>query len=609
MSGDRHSLTWLLLAVATGLLCAAPLKAAFVVPDGQTEPFGSWTRGDANSSYAEWDIFGSATAPNPPDVGQNGASGATVTEVSDPPSGAFLSGSGNIYSFSGVTQFAMEMPGLDLGQSYNTRLVAQLVTLGSEVDLDSMRLSFDAGTQQLAADSVVELGRIVLGGFGGEAVTTQFVWDLNATSPESFALEFQAAESSMSLDRLVIDTFSSLASTTELVGDFDGSGMVDEGDYDVWKQQFAQQGEGLSADANGDLVVDTADYTMWREHIGETNATLLSGSSLTTVPEPETKTLLAIVVLLAASRCGLHWFLQPALPRPSRRAARSGFSLVELLVVIAIVGILVALLLPAVQAAREAARRSACQNNLKQIALGMHQYDDTAGRLPPALPDGHAYTTSAFVWTLPYLEQAAIFGEYDFSQGPDQGTNAALTKQSLPVFLCPSMVTMDGSQPEGMGSYGVSTGSGFSRFPIKIATGEPDPSNHNGAIIDPIRGRTSLAKITLGDGTSHTFLAGELDYGLNNFAERQGGEGSGAGGSTRWALAYPGVTWCSTAGKFNSDRLITGFLEWETFRGDHPGGVMMLMVDGSVQFTSDDTAPETLDALATRAGGEIIPAE
>ncbi len=283
-----------------------------------------------------------------------------------------------------------------------------------------------------------------------------------------------------------------------------------------------------------------------------------------------------------------------------------GFTLIELLVVIAIIGILVALLLPAMQAAREAARRVSCVNNLKQIGLAMHQHNDAYKRLPPAVPEDHAYTNSAFVWCLPFIEEGNIYGQYDFSVGPNDGTNAELTSRSLSVFLCPSMNTLDGSRPPGMASYGICTGSGSSRFPVAIATGKPDPKNHNGAIIDPIRGKTSLAKISTADGTSQTFLAGELDYGLVNYHERTGGTGTTAGGTTQWAFAYPGVTWCSTVGVFNSDRLVTGFLEWETFRSEHPAGVNMLFCDGSVRLMPSDTNEVTLDSMAARNDGNVI---
>ena len=97
------------------------------------------------------------------------------------------------------------------------------------------------------------------------------------------------------------------------------------------------------------------------------------------------------------------------------RGNRSGFTLVELLVVIAIIGILIALLLPAVQAAREAARRSQCANNLKQLALSLHNYSDTFKSFPPA-----GITTNQLSWhvfVLPFIEQTSLHDQFSFVQG------------------------------------------------------------------------------------------------------------------------------------------------------------------------------------------------
>lgn len=130
---------------------------------------------------------------------------------------------------------------------------------------------------------------------------------------------------------------------------------------------------------------------------------------------------------------------------------RRGFTLIELLVVIAIIAVLIALLLPAVQQAREAARRTQCKNNMKQIGLGMFNYESTYSRFP--LPvfsscrnDFLGGTSTAgllttTVWSLailPQIDQGNTFNQYNSNLSSYDPVNANAVKTVVPAYLCPS---------------------------------------------------------------------------------------------------------------------------------------------------------------------------
>ncbi len=294
-------------------------------------------------------------------------------------------------------------------------------------------------------------------------------------------------------------------------------------------------------------------------------------------------------------------------PRVSN-SARLAFTLVELLVLIAIIGILIALLLPAVQAAREAGRRTQCSNNLKQIGLAVHGYHDIYKRLPPAWTDPARANESAFTHVLPYMEQTSAYHRYDFAQGNSHPNNLQVVAQRIPGFLCPSCnyvrqvpITGCDANDRAPGTYAFSTGS-------------DDPwaatTPHNGAIVyyrpdDATTPATRISSIL--DGTSNTFLSGESHWGFTDYLFAAGPcTGQARGGFTYWSSPYPLATAFTTRGPFNPRSMSGDSTRLSNYRSSHPNGVNMGLVDGSVRFLQETISSTTLNALATRQGGETV---
>ncbi|WP_152053014.1 DUF1559 domain-containing protein [Tautonia marina] len=317
-----------------------------------------------------------------------------------------------------------------------------------------------------------------------------------------------------------------------------------------------------------------------------------------------------------------------------------GFTLIELLVVIAIIGILIALLLPAVQSAREAARRIACNNNLKQIGIAMHQYHDTNGCLPPANL-GPVYQFSPLARVFPFLEQAALFSAINFDLGLRAGGNAPVrpenltaTQTEVAVFLCPSdgnnRIILDPQYRPA--NYVASAGSGV-----------PDDGNFLAPLADGVSFVSSLVSFAnIQDGLSNTAMVSEslVGEGRDTAAGTRGDvkrqylhlgseqppanrpsiENCGVGASFPWRgnRNYGWAVGRLDAALYNHfllpndrqpDCYHTHVRGWKAARSDHPGGVNLLFCDGHVGFLKDTVNPMTWRALATRRGGEVISAD
>jgi len=304
------------------------------------------------------------------------------------------------------------------------------------------------------------------------------------------------------------------------------------------------------------------------------------------------------------------------------RRPTTGFTLVELLVVIAIIGILIALLLPAVQAAREAARRSQCSNNLKQIALALHNYHGSAQVFPPSSTSGfgagvwyypgtgptdpriHLHSFASLL--LPYLEQGNLAGQINYNVSSLDPANRAMASKILPFYRCPSYAGKD---------YSVDplyvTTVGYDKFAIRnyAVLGARTVVGLSGAI--PADGlmfpgsRTAFRDVT--DGTSNTIAFCET----REESSAVWIDGTSAALAARWTdLTSP--TFAGNTVSINYTPYFPGGVFPNSIgqmygpSSFHPGGAQHAMVDGSVKFLSQTMDAGIYDALTTRAGGEVV---
>ena len=312
-----------------------------------------------------------------------------------------------------------------------------------------------------------------------------------------------------------------------------------------------------------------------------------------------------------------------------RVTTRIGFTLVELLVVIAIIGILIALLLPAVQAAREAARRSQCSNNLKQLALGIHNYADAHKTFPSGYmsnvvpPVVDVTEQSHWGWgalVLPYVEQESLHSQLQVgprSLHANLLTTAGRTALQTPLatFVCPSDTgpALNDFGPTYDAAYATYekrvTSDGTDRIPIAksnyVGVGCSSVSSTPPAGIltyGPATGvffRNSATKFRdITDGTSNTLMLGERSFRINDLTV---GAGNALGFSTQ------------AAGDYNRGPLGSlGIPYWginqtvsnrshqhRAFHSLHPGGVQFALCDGSVRFISENIDYNTRTVVST----------
>lgn len=294
---------------------------------------------------------------------------------------------------------------------------------------------------------------------------------------------------------------------------------------------------------------------------------------------------------------------------------RDGFTLIELLVVIAIIAILIGLLLPAVQKVREAAARMSCSNNLKQIGLGLHNYESTFGKLPPGYTSGTATVDGdnlgpGWGWAtylLPYIEQENLYRQINLNLDIMHSSHTVVRTTLLRTYRCPSDSPI-------ADRFNVPSATGTQLGQLAFANyvgcgGTYEVSGFPDTNTGVAHRNKSYSLVDIKDGTSNTMFVTERQSKLSPMTTWVGAVTGGINPPLNPALEEEAAQTyiLMQTGELDEARTPNNpFAHVEDASSRHTGGVNAVFGDGSVRFIRNTIAPVTWVGIGTRNGGEVL---